>query len=121
MKDIDLFKLALGLQSPWQVVASDFSAEQNRLDLKLDFPAGATFDCPECQRSGCKAYDTETKSWRHLNCFQHQAYLTARVPRVESPDCGVKRVVVPWAQPKSGFTLSHLCRLNLKIVVITTC
>lgn len=79
--------------------------QKNRLDLKLDFPAGATFDCPECEASGCKAYDTETKTWRHLNFFQHQAYLTARVPRIQCPNCGVKRVTVPWARPQSGFTL----------------
>ncbi len=29
-------------------------------------------------------------TWRHLNFFQHQAYLNARVPRVRCNICGVK-------------------------------
>ena len=44
-------------------------------------------------------------TWRHLNFFQHQAYLHARVPRVRCTACGVKNVAVPWARPDSGFTL----------------
>ncbi|WP_435548660.1 transposase family protein [Desulfobacterium sp. N47] len=43
--------------------------------------------------------------WRHLNFFQHEAYLTARVPRVDCGDCGIKTVEVPWARSGSGFTL----------------
>jgi hypothetical protein len=47
----------------------------------------------------------ERKTWRHLNFFQHQAYLTARVPRVRCDKCGIKTINVPWARPDSGFTL----------------
>ncbi len=54
---------------------------------------------------GLKARDTEEKTWRHLDFFQHQAYLTARVPRVECPEHGVKQVALPWARPRPGFTL----------------
>src|SRR5208283_5268179 len=48
---------------------------------------------------------TERMTWRHLNFFQHQAYLNARVPRVRCEKCGVKKIAVPWARPDSGFTL----------------
>ena len=44
-------------------------------------------------------------TWRHLNFFQHQAYLHARVPRVHCGKCGIKKITVPWARPDSGFTL----------------
>jgi transposase len=46
-----------------------------------------------------------TKTSRHLDFFQHQAYLTARVVRTKCDDCGVRLVNVPWARPGSGFTL----------------
>src|SRR5450755_4336250 len=83
-QDLLLFQAALGLSDPWK---------------------GTTFSCPECDRSGLKAHDTEEKTWRHLDFFQHQAYLTARVPRVECPEHKVRLVAVPWARPRSGFTL----------------
>ncbi|MGH8524700.1 MAG: ISL3 family transposase [Gammaproteobacteria bacterium] len=105
MRDIDLFQQALGLPKPWYVERSEFNASSRRLDLYLDFETGGTFVCPECGRAGCKAYDTSEKTWRHLNFFQHEAYLHARVPRVECEQCGVKLVEVTWARPGSGFTL----------------
>ena len=105
MKDTDLMQLALGLTPPWLVTSSTFSVEEKRLDIRIDFPTGSAFACPVCGASGCKGYDTDDFSWRHLNFFQHEAYLHARVPRVQCPTCGVKRVNVPWARPGSGFTL----------------
>jgi transposase len=104
-QDLLLFRAALGLSDPWQVTAVEFDAERKRLDLRVDFPRGATFCCPECERSGLTARDTEEKTWRHLDFFQHRAYLTARVPRVDCPEHGVRLVAVPWARPRSGFTL----------------
>jgi hypothetical protein len=35
----------------------------------------------------------------------HEAYLSARVPRTNCGDCGVKTIEVPWARTGSGFTL----------------
>jgi transposase len=104
-QDLALFKAALGLSEPWQVTTVEFDPERKRLDLRIDFPKGATFGCPECGRAGLKARDTEEKCWRHMDFFQHQAYLTARVPRVECPEHKVRQVALPWARPRSGFTL----------------
>jgi transposase len=104
-QDLLLFQAALGLSDPWQVIGVEFDADAKRLDLRVDFPRGSTFCCPECDRAGLKARDTEEKTWRHLDFFQHQAYLTARVPRVECPEHKVRLVAVPWARPRSGFTL----------------
>jgi len=105
MRDTHLLQLALGVQSPWFVAASDFALDKKRLDIKLDFKAGARFECPECKASGCPVHDTVEKTWRHLDFFQHQAFLTARTPRVDCTRCGVHLVIVPWARPNSGFTL----------------
>jgi len=105
VRDTDLFQQALGLTPPWRVVRSDFDAAAKRLDLHIDFEAGGTFPCPECAAVGCKAHDTVEKSWRHLNFFQHEAFLHARTPRIRCAQCGVRLVDVPWARPGSGFTL----------------
>jgi transposase len=50
-------------------------------------------------------YDTEQRSWQHLNFFEHNCYLHARVPRINQSGGTVKTIVVPWARPGSGFTL----------------
>jgi transposase len=100
-----LFALALGLTEPWYVASVEFSAEDKRLEIGIDFRRGGTFPCPECGAAGCKAYDTEPREWRHLNFFEHQTILRARVPRVDCARCGVGPVNVPWSRPGSGFTL----------------
>jgi transposase len=104
MQERELLQSALGLAPPWRVVRSEFDAARRRLDIYLDFAAGSRFACPGCG-TACPAYDTEEASWRHLNFFQHEAYLHARVPRVECKSCGIKRVALPWARSGSGFTL----------------
>jgi transposase len=105
MRDTSLLQLALGIVPPWSVTGSDFDAAARRLDIHIDFAAGRRFACPSCGAANCSAYDTEQMTWRHLNFFQHQAYLHARVPRVRCDACGVKKIAVPWARPDSGFTL----------------
>lgn len=105
MRDNDLFQLALGITSPWFVASSAFDAAKKRLDIGVDFKAGSRFACPDCNADGCPVHDTTEKTWRHLDFFQHQAFLTARVPRISCTKCGVKQVNVPWARKGSGFTL----------------
>lgn len=105
MRDTDLFQLALGLVPPWLVKGVKFDADKKRLDLEIDFTRGGLFACSGCGKPDCPTHDTVTKTWRHLDFFQHQAYLTARVARTKCDDCGVRLVNVPWARPGSGFTL----------------
>ena len=106
MQPESLFGIALGITPPWEVTEVAFSKESSRLDISIDFQRGATFACPVCG-SPAPAYDTTEKEWRHLNFFQYEAYLHARVPRVKCPKegCGVKQITVPWARAGSGFTL----------------
>ena len=105
MRPEELFTVALGLSAPWRVVGVSFAGEPQELRLQLDFPTGARFCCPECGADGLGVYDTADREWRHLDFFQHKCYLSARLPRVQCPHCGVKTVAVPWARAGSGFTL----------------
>jgi transposase len=99
-----LFTMALGLQAPWEVKDLQFNPEGHRLDIQIDFARGANFPCPDCGKP-CKTHDTVERTWRHMDFFEHSAYLTARVPRCKCDQDGVKQVNVPWARPGSGFTL----------------
>jgi hypothetical protein len=55
------------------VVGVEFDRERRCLDLGLDFPKASGFACPECRRAGCGVRDTEEKTWRHLDFFEHHA------------------------------------------------
>lgn len=102
-----MFGAALGLALPWRVFVVEFDRDAGRLDLTLDFVRGGRFPCPEqgCSEASCSVHDTVEKTWRHLDFFEHQAFLHARVPRVRCAAHGVHLVNVPWARPGNGFTL----------------
>lgn len=104
MDTTTLFTLALGLQAPWEVKDYRFDKDAQHLELFIDFARGTKFSCPVCGKP-CNAYDTEERTWRHMDFFQHKTELKARVPRCKCDEHGVKQVSVPWARPGSGFTL----------------
>lgn len=105
MRDIQLLQQAFGFQAPWTVLSATFDPSQKRIDIHVGFAKGSHFTCPACGRPDCTAYDTHVKQWRHLNFFEHETHLSARVPRAACPECGPKLVEVPWARSGSGFTL----------------
>jgi len=99
-----LFEQALALGAGWTVSKSEMDVEVRRLSLWLEFTPGSQFPCPKCGQ-WCGVHDTREKRWRHLNFWQYETELIARVPRVKCGDDGVLQVDVPWAREGSGFTL----------------
>jgi transposase len=102
-----MFEAALGIVAPWQVTSVEFDKDAGERQIGLGFPRGSRFPCPVqgCWQSACVVHDTLDKRWRHLDFFEHRAFLAARVPRVECGQHGIHLVEVSWARPGSGFTL----------------
>jgi transposase len=98
--------LGLGVTPPWRLVGQrlDTTQQPGVLNLEVAADRGALFPCPVCNKS-CKAHDFAEFTWRHLNFFQHHCTITARVPRTDCPEHGIKRINVPWAREGSRFTL----------------
>ncbi len=69
--------------------------------LRADSPP----TCPACGQAAPR-YDSRPRPrrWRHLNTMQWKTFITADVPRVDCPKCGVKQVRVAWAEDHSRFT-----------------
>jgi transposase len=99
-----LFEAALGIAPPWFVAGVRFDEASKVLAVGIDFTArsrfavdGATGEYP--------VYDTVSKTYRHLNFFQHECVLEVRTPRVKLPDGSVQLVKPSFAGELSGFTL----------------
>lgn len=102
----EIFSKALGIDNPWFVADVNFDVAAKRLDIKIDFIKGSTFSFEQNGIVGqYKAYDTIEKEWRHLNFFEHECYLKARVPRIKTPDNKVHLVLPTWSGLQNGFTL----------------
>ena len=105
MEDTALYQYLLDLQSPWRVSCVDLDVKGQRVDVWAEHPEAVTWACPHCAKT-LPLYDhAEERTWRHLDSCQFQTYLHARIPRVECGAHGVVQVTVPWAEPRSRFTL----------------
>lgn len=106
---LSLFTESLGIEEPWYVSSVEFSREQKRLDIQLEYRKNVQFPCPQCGGTNTDIYDRQDHSWRHVNYFEHQTHLHTKVPRVWCHDCsrdshGVRLVDVPWTRKMSHFT-----------------
>jgi transposase len=91
----ELFQQALHINAPWLIKSIDFNAEEKRLDIQIDFKRGSTFADPDAgdnEVKEYKAYDTVQKSWRHLNFFEYECHLHARVPRIKRDDGKIRLI-----------------------------
>lgn len=99
-----LFEVALGIAPPWFVAGVRFDETSKVLTIGIDFTAGTRF-AAEGAAGEHPVHDTLTKTYRHLNFFQHECVLEVRTPRVKLPDGTVHLVSPPFAGKLSGFTL----------------
>jgi transposase len=105
VKDTELYAQILGIGTPFTVARVELLVAKGNVSIWVEHEAGARFACPECNAS-CSLYDhAEERTWRHLDTCQLQTLLHARVPRVNCPEHGVRQARMPWAEPKSRFTL----------------
>jgi transposase len=105
VKDTELYAQILGIGTPFTVARVELAVAKGNVGIWVEHEAGARFACPECNAS-CAVYDhAEERTWRHLDTMQLQTLLHARIPRVNCSEHGVRQARVPWAEPKSRFTL----------------
>ena len=108
MRDTELYQMLLGLTAPWEVSAVSIapaSADRplGEIAVEVAWRSQTPLVCPSCGQ-GVARYDSRPRRWRHLNTMQWKTFITADVPRVNCPTCGVKQVRVAWAEDASRFT-----------------
>ena len=105
MEDRELYARLLRLKAPWEVERVEVKEKESVVQVWLRRSArGVDLPCPRC-RKPCSVYDHREREWRHLDTMQFETRLHARVPRVECSEHGVVQVEVPWAGPRSRFTM----------------
>lgn len=106
MKDTELYAALLRLPKPWKVREVKLDLATERVDVWLEHPLDAKWNCPEC-RTTAPVYDhAEEQQWRHLDTCDCQTYVHARLPRVNCRTHGVRKVRPGWAS--SGLAITDL-------------
>ena len=101
-----IFAVALGIKNPRFIENIDLDDEKRQLNVRISFRRGATFESNREGYDGMyKAYDSQKKTWRHLNFFDYECYLHCKTPRIDLGDGGTETVEPPWAGLGKGSTL----------------
>ena len=99
------YRQLLGLTSPWQITSLDLNANDERLDITIEWPSVTPVPCPSCG-DVCPMKDhREERIWRHLDTMQFKTFLHCRVPRCSCPEHGVHTIAIPWGEAHSRWTL----------------
>ena len=116
VRDIEFQQQLLGVQAPWRV--SDVDVDRGSKVVKTFVVHDGPVLCPTC-RKPCSIHDHRERQWRHLDLYEFEAYVVAKVPRADCPEHGVHQLPVPWADTKSSFT-ALFERLVISLLLETT-
>jgi transposase len=86
MRDVELYRHLLGLETPWTVHSVELNVPGQRVDVWAGHAEAVRWPCPEC-RTPLGLYDhSEERVWRHLDSCQFMTYLHAQPPPGPMPD-----------------------------------
>jgi transposase len=105
MNDVELYRQILGITAPWTVTRVELALDRGAVEVFVEHADAVKFACPKCGAE-CAVHDhTAARTWRHLDTCQYRTLLHARPPRIRCNEHGVLQAELPWAGPRSRFTL----------------
>lgn len=93
---------------PWEVEAVELDTNRKSVEVKVGYKAGTLWASEGGER--LPTYDHVERQWRrHLDMCGFETVIICRVPRLQTPEGRIETVPVPWAGPRSRFTLLYEC------------
>ena len=83
--------------------AVKLDTQSKSVEVKVKYEEGTLWASEEGER--LPVYDHVERRWRPLDTCGFETAIVCRVPRVQTPEGKVETVPVPWAGPRSRFTL----------------
>lgn len=106
MTEKELMEMALNFGNGWQVDHVYFDSKNKALHIHASTIKGSLFECPECGNLAPVYDHTPERKWRHLNFFQYEAYLHAKLPWIHCSNCRkIKTIKSNWARKRSGCSI----------------
>ena len=108
------------MNTPWKVTNVEFLPDEDEpskmtLHITVGFEKGAKvlfynedgsiWADKTATLLNAQPHDTVNRTWRHLNFFQYETYIHAKMPKVSDGQGHCPTVQAPWARKNSGFTL----------------
>jgi hypothetical protein len=114
MQDLELCRVLLGLDEPWQVDAIQVDRPSNRIDVVVGwggagkkglFKASKAGRCPDCRRALPATDGVQRVALRHLPFGASRTYL--HVPAPGSVECDSKQCTLAQSWAAAGAKLTH--------------
>jgi transposase len=83
MREKELYRRILGIQTPWEVPEIELDMKAGEVKVYVEQKLGTKQRCPRCG-ARCPGYDRHRRQWRHLGTCQLKTLLVAELPRVHS-------------------------------------
>jgi len=89
----------------WLIVRCQFVVALLAVEVVLE-PTRRMAECSSCGRR-CRVHDVKDKArkWRHTDAWGQRTFVITTLRRVRCRRCGIRVERVPWARPRSHFTL----------------
>lgn len=100
MRTTTLLRALLGLKH-CHITGFEFTETELAVDAR---PKRRAPVCGGCGRRSDRLYDARPREWRHLELIGLRVLIRYAIRRVDCRRCGVTTELVPWAEPRSGFT-----------------
>jgi transposase len=92
------------LPKPWQVTMINKNITDDTIEVFISWPKGLPVACAQCSKKGEVHDYSQERCWKHLNVMQYRLNLRCAIPRCRCPQCGIKNITVPWAEPNARYT-----------------
>jgi len=114
MDDKKLYTKLLKLELPWFVKDVSYNEPERRIDIYVDHEPDITARCPVCDKFFSVYDHAPERVFRHLDTCHMQTYVHVRLPRVNCPKHGVKKILSDFGENGSEMTHafeSHVLRI----------
>jgi len=106
MDDKTLYTKILGLKPPWFITEVAVKEKQNRIDIWVGHEPDIRVRCPVCEKFYGVYDHSPERVFRHLDTCQMSTFIHVRLPRVNCPDHGVKRIDSEFGENGSDMTFA---------------
>jgi transposase len=116
----DFFISYLHLPEKLNVNEVILDRQNDKINIFIVAKRATKYTCPCCDSEENPVHTRTMRRWRDKDFGDCKIFLNFNLPRVKCPTCGVHTIKVPWARPRSNYTLSfeqHVLDLAMNIPI----
>ena len=101
---LNILSKILEVRKPWIIEKIEVHHPTKTVNVFIDFEKDSMFECSKCKQPS-KVYDSNYRTWRHLDICDYRCYLNIKIPRTTCKKDGVKVIdKLPFGRMNSHYS-----------------